>query len=299
MGEVNQFIEKADNLAGITTITLVILGLIQVILGETISNSIALTANGIDCIGDGFVSAVVWVGLLFFKKPANEKFHYGYYKMENLASALAAIVMIGLAIYIVFRSYNQLINPEPINTPILGAAIAFIAAVIAISLGVYKYIKCKKSRMSSVKLEAFNTIKDGTASGLAVIALILASMGFLIADAIVGFIIAGIIVTIGFSAIKESSYMLVDACDKECIDRTYSIKKIAEEIENVESANLIKLRKSGPIYQGELEIKVSYDMTIRDFNKTKNKILKKVQSVFPEVKRLTISLAEEKNQKKY
>lgn len=292
MKEVNQFVEKADKLAGITTIILVILGLIQIILGETISKSIALTANGIDCIGDGFVSAVVWVGLLFFKKPANNKFNYGYYKMENLASALAAVVMIGLAIYIVFRSYNQLINPHPINSPILGAVIAFIAALIAISLGAYKYKKGKKSKMSSVKLEAFNTIKDGIASGLAVVALILASYGFIIADAIVGFIIAGIIVTIGFAAIKESSYMLVDACDRECIDRSYMIKKIAEEVENVESAYLIRLRKSGPIYQGELELKVSCDLTIKDFNEVKKKVIKKVRSVFPEVERLTITLAE-------
>ena len=292
MGEVNHFIEKADNLAGITTIILIGLGVIQIILGVTISKSVALTANGIDCIGDGFVSAVVWGGLLFFKKPANEKFHYGYYKMENLSSALAAIIMIGLAIYIIFKSYNQLINPQPVNTPILGASVAFIATIIAIGLGAYKYVKGKKSKMSSVKLEAFNTIKDGTSSGLAVVALILSSMGFLIADAIVGFIIAGIIVTIGFSAIKESSYMLVDACDMECVDRSYLIKKIAEEVENVESAYLIRLRKSGPIYQGELEIRVSFDLTIKDFDKAKNKIIKKVKSVFPEVERLTITLAE-------
>ena len=292
MEEANQFVEKADYLAGITTITLIVLGLIQIVLGETISKSIALTANGIDCIGDGFVSGVVWIGLIFFKKPANEKFHYGYYKMENLASALAAIIMIGLAIYIVFRSYNQLINPHPINTPILGAFIAFIAAIIAIGLGVYKYVKGKKSKMRSVKLEAFNTIKDGTSSSLTVIALILASMGFLIADAIVGFIIAGIIVTIGFSAIKESSYMLIDACDRECIDRSFMIKTIVEEVENVESAHLIRLRKSGPVYQGEIEIRVSSDLTIRDFNKIKNKIINKVGSVFPEVERLTITLAE-------
>jgi len=212
--------------------------------------------------------------------------------MENLASGIAAFVMIGLAIYIVFRSYNQLINPQPINTPIIGAVVAFISAMIAIILGTYKYIRGKKSKMSSVKLEAFNTIKDGTASGLAVVALILVSNGFLIADAIVGFIIAGIIVTIGFAAIKESSYVLIDACDKVCIDRSYMIKKIAEEVENVESAHLIRLRKSGPIYQGELEIKVSSDLTIKDFNEIKNKVINKVQSVFPEVERLTITLAE-------
>ena len=294
MDKVKNLVKKSDNLAAVTTIILMILGIIQVLLGETISKSVALTANGIDCIGDGFVSAVVWIGLLFFKKPANEKFHYGYYKLENYASALAALIMIGLAAYIFYRSYNQLINPEPINTPLLGAVVAFIAAIIALGLGGYKYIKSKQLKMNSVKLEAFNTIKDGTASGLTVFALILTSMGFLIADAIVGFIIAGIIVTIGFSAIKESSYMLVDACDMECIDRSSMIKKIAEDVENVESVCFIRLRKSGPIYQGELEIEVSHDLTIRDFNTAKNKISKKVKSVFPEVERLTITLAEKK-----
>jgi hypothetical protein len=33
-------------------------------------------------------------------------------------------------------------------------------------------------------------------------------------------------------------------------------------------------------------------MTIKDFNEVKKKVIKKVRSVFPEVERLTITLAE-------
>ena len=289
MGSSQTFVEKADRLAGITTVVLIGLGIVQIILGETISKSVALTANGIDCIGDGFVSAVVWVGLLFFKKPANEKFHYGYYKMENLASGLAAVVMIGLAIYIVFRSYNQLIDPHPVVLPIIGIIVASIAAIVALSLGFYKYSKGKKSKMGSVKLEAFNTIKDGTASGLTVIALILASQGILVADAIVGFIIAGIIVVIGLTAIKESSLMLVDACDNACVERGSAIKILAEKIEGVKKAHNVRLRQSGPVFQGELEIEVSHDLSIKEFNSIKNEIKATIKEVFPEIERLTIA----------
>lgn len=295
MGKKEAFIESADRLAGITAVTLIGLGVIQIILGETISKSVALTANGVDCIGDGFVSAVVFLGLKVFRKPADQKFHYGYYKMENLASIAAAIVMILLAAYIGFRSYNQLINPHEVQLPLLGAVVASIAAIIAIGLGLYKYINGKKSNMGSVKLEAFNTIKDGVASGLTVVALILSSIGFVIADAIVGFIIAGIIVTIGFASIKESSYMLVDACDGECIDRSYVIKRIAEEFENVETAHVVRMRRAGPIYQGEIEIKVPCDLTIKEFNKVKNNIIKKVQGTFPEVEKLTITASEKED----
>ncbi|UCF13711.1 MAG: cation diffusion facilitator family transporter [Thermoplasmatales archaeon] len=284
-----QLIKKADRFAGYTTIILIILGIIQIIFGEFFTKSIALTANGIDCIGDGFVSAVVWIGLMFFKKPANKRFNYGYYKMENLASGIAAVIMIGLAIYIAFRSYDQLINPHAVETPIIGAIIAFIAAVIALALGFYKYFKNKKSKMSSVRLEAFNTIKDGTASGLTVVALILTSQGIFIADGIAGLIIAGIIVSIGFASIKESSYMLIDACDGECIDRSLSIKQIAEDHKEVKYAHIVRLRKSGPIFQGEMEIEVSEDMTIKEFNKIKKDIQKRIKEIFPEIERLTIT----------
>jgi len=284
-----QLVKKADKFAGYTSIILIILGITQIILGEFITKSIALTANGIDCIGDGFVSAVVWIGLMYFKKPANQRFNYGYYKMENLASGIAAVIMIGLAAYIVFRSYNQLLNPHVVETPIIGVIVAFIAAIIALSLGFYKYIKNKKSKMSSVKLESLNTIKDGAASGITVVALILSSQGISIADGIAGLIIGGIIVSIGFASIKESSYMLIDACDGECIDRSMSIKQIAEEHREVRYAHIVRLRKSGPVFQGEMEIDVSENMTIKEFNEIKKDIKKRINEIFPEIERITIT----------
>jgi cation diffusion facilitator family transporter len=182
--------------------------------------------------------------------------------MENLASGSAAIFMIGLAIYISIRSFNQLKNPQPIETPLIGAILALIAAIIALSLGIYKYKKGKKSKMNSIKLESFNTIKDGIASGLTVIALIFSSQGYYIADGIAGFIIAVIIVTIGFAAIKENSYMLIDACNGECIDIKTSIKQIAEEFKEIKKAHIVRLRQSGPIFQGEIEVEVLEDMKI-------------------------------------
>lgn len=282
-------VKKADAFAGYTTIILISLGVIQIILGEFFIKSIALTANGIDCIGDGFVSGVVWVGLMFFKKPADHRFNYGYYKMENLASGIAAVVMIGLAIYICIRSYFQLIDPHQVENPLIGAEVAGVAAIIALGLGFYKYFKNKESKMSSVKLEAFNTIKDGVASGLTVVALILSSMGFVYADGVVGFIIAGIIVSIGFASIKESSYMLIDACDGECIDRSSSIKQIAEDHKDVKYAHVVRLRKSGPVFMGEMEIEVSEDMSLKEFNKIRKEVEDKIKKVFPEIEHITIT----------
>jgi len=289
MENTKNLLKNIDWLAGATALIFIGLGIAQIILSEFVSKSVALTANGIDCIGDGFVSAVVWVGLRFFRKPADDRFHFGYYKIENLASIAAAVIMLLLAGYITYRSYLQFINPTDVNLPFLGAFIALIAALVAWGLGIYKHVKWKSSNLSSVKLDAFNTIKDGTSSFLVVVALILNYYGYHIADAIVGFVIAGIIVSIGFAAIKESSYILLDACDGTCVLQSDVIKKIAEKISGVKSVHMVRLRRSGPVAQGEIEIKVSADMSVAELDKIRKKILKLSKEKYPDIERLAVT----------
>ena len=282
-------INRTETIAATTTILLVSLGVIQLILGGTISQSVALTANGFDCIGDGFVSAIVWVGLRYFRRPADQHFHFGYYKLENLASIGATFVMFFLAGYIILRSYTQFINPQRVTLPLLGAVIAFIAGLIAIGLGVYKYFNAKHNALSSVKLDAFNTIKDGTTSFLTVLALVISSFGFYQADAIIGFIIAGIIVTIGFAAIKEAGYMLVDACDGDCLMYGLLIKTYAERVEGVKEARVVRLRRAGPVIQGELEIAVPGEMPVADLYKIQTEIIQRASEKISELERLTVT----------
>jgi cation diffusion facilitator family transporter len=282
-------IHTTETIAATTTIVLVSLGILQVILGGTISQSVALTANGFDCIGDGFVSAIVWIGLRYFRRPADQHFHFGYYKLENLASIGATFVMFFLAGYIILRSYNQFINPQGVGLPLIGAVIAFIAGLVAIGLGVYKYITARHNTLSSVKLDAFNTIKDGTTSFLTVFALVVSSFGFYQADAIIGFIIAGIIVTIGFAAIKEAGYMLVDACDGDCLMYGLLIKTYAERVEGVKEAKVVRLRRTGPVIQGELEIAVPGDMPVAELYKIQTEIIQRASEKISELERLTVT----------
>jgi cation diffusion facilitator family transporter len=291
-------INRTETVAAVTTVSLVGLGILQVILGETVSRSVALTANGFDCIGDGFVSGIVWVGLRFFKKPADHRFHFGYYKVENLASIAATLVMFFLAGYIILRSYGQLVTPQNVQLPLIGAVVASIAGFVAIGLGLYKFIKGKHTNMSSVRLDAFNTIKDGSTSFLTVAALVLSSLGISVADSVIGFIIAAIIVTIGFAAIKEAGYMLVDACDGDCLMYGLLIKTYAERVKGVQAAQVVRLRRTGPVIQGELEITVPGTMSVSELHSIQTEIIRISSEKIQELERLTITaVPSEKNKK--
>jgi len=281
-------VERAERFTSVTVLLLMVLGIIQIILGETLLKSVALTANGIDCVGDGFVSIVVWIGLRFVKKPADDRYHYGYYRFENIASIMATLVMFILAGYIFYRSYKQFIDPHDIEMPLLGIVLALIAALIAWGLGFHKLSQGKKYNLKSLRLEAINTIKDGTASFLTVVALMLSAFGYPLSDAVVGFVIAGIIISIGFASFKEAGYVLVDACDMECLDKADQLKQLVEGIDSIKAAHIIRLRRTGSIIQGELEIQVPGDMTLDEVNKIINTIQGRITKKFPDIDHLSI-----------
>jgi cation diffusion facilitator family transporter len=205
--------------------------------------------------------------------------------------------MVILAFYIGYRSYNQFIDPHEVKLPIFGALVAFIAGFVAILLGVIKYKIGKNTNLQSARLEAFNTIKDGTASFLAVAAIIIAGYGYPIADALAGFAIAIIILFIGFAAIKESSLMLLDACDGTCIDQRDVIRGIAEEHSDVIHAHVVRLRRTGPVVQGELEIELPGELTIKDLDRIKKDLQKDLKQKLPNIKELTITAVSEKDEK--
>jgi divalent metal cation (Fe/Co/Zn/Cd) transporter len=148
-----------------------------------------------------------------------------------------------------------------------------------------------------VKLDAFNTIKDGTTSFLTVVALLLSSFGYHIADPLIGFIIAGIIVTIGFAAIKEAGYILVDACDGDCLMYGLLIKTYAERVKGVQTAQVVRLRRTGPVIQGELEITVPGEMSVLELDKIQKEIIRVSSEKISELERLTITAVPLENEK--
>ena len=69
------------------------------------------------------------------------------------------------------------------------------------------------------------------------------------------------------------------------------IKRIAEEIKDVESVEMIRLRRSGPVVLGEIEIRVPSKMTVKEFNSIKHKINKLSKEKYPEIERINVTAA--------
>jgi divalent metal cation (Fe/Co/Zn/Cd) transporter len=61
-----------------------------------------------------------------------------------------------------------------------------------------------------------------------------------------------------------------------------------DKIDGVKSAKILRLRRTGPVLQGEIEIHVPGDMSIAEVNKIRSEINKMLKERIPDIERLTV-----------
>jgi divalent metal cation (Fe/Co/Zn/Cd) transporter len=84
--------------------------------------------------------------------------------------------------------------------------------------------------------------------------------------------------------------MLLDACDGDCLMYGVLIKTYAERVPGVQTAQVVRLRRTGPVIQGELEITVPGEMTVAELNKVQSEIIRISREKISELERLTITV---------
>jgi cation diffusion facilitator family transporter len=128
---VNEGFRAGQRIAKISVITLVSIGIAELLMGY-ISGSVVATADGIDSMSDAMISFIVLIGLRFARRPADRKFQFGYHKVESFAAMIAAIGMIVIGIFIAYHSYESSIHPRQIQHPIPTMIVLAIAGGISL-----------------------------------------------------------------------------------------------------------------------------------------------------------------------
>lgn len=261
---VNEGLVAGQRIAKISVVTLVSIGIAEIIMGQ-ISGSVVATADGIDSLSDAMISFIVLIGLRIAHKPADKKFPFGYQKVESFAALIAAIGMVAIGGYILYHSYEALMNPREIQQPILTMIVLAAAGAISLHRAFQMNSIANKYNLLSLKTDAKNSIKDGSASVIGFVSVLIASQfGFLQMDAIGGMIIAGYIFSVSYVSLKQSSLILVDSWQNPRITET--VKRIVEEKfkdDNVRVRSVL-LRPAGTMAQAEVHVEIDGNKKLAD-----------------------------------
>ena len=285
---VREGIIAGKRIAKISVITLLAIGIVEIVTGY-LSGSVVATADGIDSISDAMISFIVLLGLRISHKPADKQFHFGYHKVESFAALMAAIGMIIIGIVIFYNSYQSLIHPHEIKQPILVMIVLAGASALSLHRAFQMRKIANKYNLLSLKTDARNSIKDGSASVIGFFSILIATQfGFLQMDAIGGMIIAGYIFSVSYISLKRSSLILVDSWQNP--ELTDMIRKIIAEQFSNEDAEVknVLLRSSGMVDQAEIHIELSGDEPLSDIEMLSLRIEMAIRSKIPSLEKISI-----------
>lgn len=157
-------------------------------VGGVLTNSLALLSDAghmlTDVVGLGMALAAIQLATRFERRDASGQHTFGLYRLEILAAFVNALLLFGVAIYVVIEAVRRL-NGEP---EVLGAQMLVIA-VLGLGVNLVAFALLREGAKESLNVQGayLEVLADTIGSvGVVIAALLLEAFGWTWVDAGVG-----------------------------------------------------------------------------------------------------------------
>ncbi len=199
-----------DRLVLVFFLTLTVL--IVELVGGLASNSLALLADAghmlTDVVGIGLALGAIWIA----SRPANRTRTFGYLRSEILAAVINAVLLFGVAAFVIWEAWRRFAEPPQIATGLMLAVAVIGLASNGVSLWLLRETQTSSLNMRGAYLEVFG---DLAGSGAVIIAaIVIAVTGWTAADPIASAAIGLLILPRTFGLLREAVDVLLEATPK-------------------------------------------------------------------------------------
>ena len=118
------------------------------IVGGIVFNSLALLSDAAHMFTDAVALMIALAAIKIGQRPADERRTFGYRRFEILAAAFNALLLFGVAVYILIEGVQRIIDPEPVQS--LGMMIVAALGLI-VNLISMRILSSGKDRSLNVK----------------------------------------------------------------------------------------------------------------------------------------------------
>lgn len=267
-----------------TLIGIVVSAVLAVIklLGGIFGNSYALIADAIESTSDIVTSALLWVGLKWSVKPADDDHPYGHGKVEALIAMGIALALCGAATVIAIESIKNIQTPH--KTP-AAFTLIILVVVIATKEIMYRYVlkTGEEIKSTAVKADAFHHRGDAITSAAAFIGIaigIIGGDGYEVADDWAALLAAGMIVVNAYMICRPAIGELLDEeLDPEL---NKSIQAMATRVQGVIFVEKCHTRKMGIMSHADLHVWVHKNLTVEEGHDIAHEVKRVIQLHLPQ-----------------
>jgi len=278
-------LKEGEKAAGVSTIIIFLLALAEALIG-LLSGSIVLVIDALHNAADSVTSFVSWFGLKISQRKPDEKFPYGYYKAESLATLFASVAIIYAAVELMLEGYSKLFALPELTMPLHALSIALVSAIVSYFLA--RYMKRVGMRVGSQSLaaNAQERLTHVFSSAVVFIAILLTLYRIPYVEGAVAMFFSLLVFRIGIFTGKDSVFALMDVSPSKEIEA--KVKSVLNEIAGIESFENLKLRKSGPFIFGEVAIKIRKHVSVKRAHEIADNIESRIKDAVEQIDSFTI-----------
>ncbi len=183
--------------------------LIVEVVGAVISGSLALLADAGHMLTDAAGLVIALIAATLARRPATDKRTWGYQRAEVLAATLQAAILLAVGVFILVEGIRRLFEP-----PDVLPAVMVVFGIVGLVANVISLLVLAGGRGSNFNMRAafLEVLNDAVGSVAVVIAAaVIATTGWLRADAVVSILIAVLILPRTIKLLRETTEVLLES----------------------------------------------------------------------------------------
>jgi cobalt-zinc-cadmium efflux system protein len=176
------------------------------------SNSLALFADAGHMLSDVSGLGLALLAIWFAGRAPTSDRSFGYLRLEIFAAIANAVLLFGVAGFILFEAWQRLSAPPEVTSGLMLAVALLGLAANAVSLFLLRHAQAQSLTMRGAYLEVMGDLAGSAA--VLVAAIVIATTGWLQADAIASVVIALLILPRTFALLRDATDVLLEATPK-------------------------------------------------------------------------------------
>ena len=244
--------------AWIGLVGMMITAILQVLI-VAISGSVALLADTVHNLGHLATTVPLIMAFRLGKRAASRHFPYGYRRAEDLVGIFIGLMILISIGVIIYEAVDALINPRELTNLWWVFAAGVVGFLGNELVAVYRIRAGRRIGSAALIAEGQHARADGLTSVAVVVGVLGVWAGFPRADAIMGFLIALMILGILVASMKPVFRRLMDGIEDGVIDQ---LTKAAAAVDGVEGVDRVRARWLGHRMEGDADIRIAKGLDV-------------------------------------
>ena len=261
---------------------LALTGLIELVIA-VLSGSVALLGDALHNLSDVWTSALVFVGFRASRKPATERYPYGYERAEDMAGIGVAAVIWVSAVVAGAESMAKLLRHGATHHVGWGIAAAVVGIAGNQLVAHYKLVVGRRIQSATMIADAKHSWLDALSSAGALLGLVGVAVGWPWADAVAGIVVTGFICHVGWQVSTDIAHRILDGVDPAVI---VTAEAVAAETPAVLHAHA-RARWTGRTLRVEVEGWVDPATTVADAERIGRLVVDRLAVQLPQMRSFT------------